>query len=79
MLFRSWRKQYFPYYKANRAKAHEKSEFDWDIIYQTLNKIRDEIRDVFPYKNMKIESTEADDIIAILAIYRVLISLFAAR
>lgn len=63
----SWRKQYFPFYKANRAKAHEKSEFDWDIIYQTLNKIRDEIRDVFPYKNMKIDSTEADDIIAILA------------
>ncbi|MFN9956362.1 MAG: hypothetical protein ACK55I_24965, partial [bacterium] len=53
-------------YKANRAKAHAKSEFDWDVIYQTLTKIRDEIRDVFPYKNMKIDHTEADDIIAVL-------------
>jgi hypothetical protein len=63
----SWRKQYFPNYKANRAKAHQKSEFDWDQIYQILNKIRDEIRDVFPYKNVKIDSAEADDIIAVLA------------
>jgi 5'-3' exonuclease len=62
-----WRKQYFSNYKANRAKAHQKSEFDWDEIYQVLNKIRDEIRDVFPYKNIKIESAEADDIIAVLA------------
>lgn len=63
----SWRKQYYAQYKANRAKAHDKSEFDWDMIYQILTKIRDEIRDTFPYKNMKVENTEADDIIAVLS------------
>lgn len=63
----SWRKQFYPHYKANRAKAHDKSEFDWDVIYQILTKIRDEIRDTFPYKNMKVENAEADDIIAILS------------
>lgn len=63
----SWRKQYYSQYKANRAKAHDKSEFDWDMIYQILTKIRDEIRDTFPYKNMKVENTEADDIIAVLS------------
>jgi 5'-3' exonuclease len=63
----SWRKQYYSHYKANRAKAHDKSEFDWDLIYQILTKIRDEIRDTFPYKNMKVENCEADDIIAVLS------------
>lgn len=63
----SWRKQYFPEYKANRTKMKEKSNYDWDKIYSILNSIRDEISNIFPYKNMKVESCEADDIIAILA------------
>jgi 5'-3' exonuclease len=64
---KSWRKTYFPEYKANRAKTKEKSEYDWDKIYCILNIIRDEICNIFPYKNMKVERCEADDIIAILS------------
>lgn len=63
----SWRKQYFPEYKANRAKTKEESEYDWDKIYSILNIIRDEINEIFPYKNMKVAHCEADDIIATLA------------
>jgi 5'-3' exonuclease len=59
-----WRKQIFPYYKASRKQMREKSPLDWNAIFQTLNKIRDEIRDNFPYPVIRVESAEADDIIA---------------
>jgi len=61
-----WRKQLFPYYKANRKKAQEKSEMDWKSIFECMNKIRAEIKEYFPYKVIDIESAEADDIIATL-------------
>lgn len=63
----SWRKQFFPDYKANRAKTKQKSPYDWVEIYRILNILRQEVLETFPYKDMKIESAEADDIIAILA------------
>lgn len=62
-----WRKQYFPYYKANRKKAREKSDLDWKAVYECLNKIRAELKEFFPYKVIDIESAEADDIIGTIA------------
>ena len=61
-----WRKQVFPYYKANRKKNQEKSEMDWRSIFETMNKIREELKVYFPYRVIDIESAEADDIIATL-------------
>lgn len=61
-----WRKQVFPYYKANRKKSQEASELDWKSIFETLNKIRSELKEYFPYRVIDIESAEADDIIATL-------------
>ena len=61
-----WRKQRFPYYKANRKKAQEKSEMDWKSIFECMNKIRSELKEFFPYRVIDIESAEADDIIATL-------------
>jgi len=61
-----WRKQMFPYYKANRKKAQEKSEMDWKAIFECMNKIRAELKEFFPYRVIDIESAEADDIIATL-------------
>lgn len=58
-----WRRQRFPYYKANRKKTRDESELDWSAIFTALNKIRDEIKTFFPYKVIQIESAEADDII----------------
>lgn len=58
-----WRRQRFPYYKANRKKTRDESELDWSAIFAALNKIRDEIKTFFPYKVIQIESAEADDII----------------
>ena len=61
-----WRKQRFPYYKANRKKAQEKSEMDWKSIFECMNKIRSELKEYFPYRVIDIESAEADDIISTL-------------
>ncbi|CAB5221043.1 RnaseH [uncultured Caudovirales phage] len=61
-----WRKQIFPYYKANRKKARDKSELDWNTIFEYFNKIRSEIQEYFPYRLIKIDTAEADDIIATL-------------
>ena len=64
-----WRKEFFPYYKQNRKKDREKSSHNWSKIFDVLNKIRDEIRDNFPYVVMEVYGAEADDVIATLAKY----------
>jgi 5'-3' exonuclease len=62
-----WRRDIFPHYKANRKKAHDKDKEQWDKIFEILTKIRQEVFENFPYKNMRVERCEADDIIATLA------------
>jgi hypothetical protein len=59
-----WRKDIFPYYKAHRKKDRETSPLDWNLIFEMLNKVRDEIRETFPYKVIQIDRAEADDVIA---------------
>lgn len=61
-----WRRQIFPYYKANRKKTRDQSELDWSTIFLTLDKIKKELRENFPYKVIQIEGAEADDVIASL-------------
>jgi hypothetical protein len=64
---RYWRRDVFPFYKAHRKKDREKSEFDWHLIFETIHKIRDELKENFPYKVIDVEGAEADDVIAVLA------------
>lgn len=61
-----WRRQVFPYYKANRKKDREKSEIDWNAVFVILNKIREELKEYFPYRVIQVETAEADDVIATL-------------
>ena len=61
-----WRKEVFPYYKANRKKAREESGFNWPLIFDSINIIKEELRTFFPYKVIEVEGAEADDIIASL-------------
>lgn len=63
----NWRRQVFPYYKANRRKNREKSEINWTVVFETLNKVRDELKDYFPYRVIRVDGAEADDIIGTLA------------
>lgn len=58
---RSWRKDFYSEYKANR-------EYDENIreMFEEVNKFIDELKEVFPYIILRVNGAEADDIIAIL-------------
>ena len=61
-----WRKDFFPFYKASRKKNREKSNLDWNLIFNMLAKFKDELKENFPYKVIDVEGAEADDIIGTL-------------
>jgi 5'-3' exonuclease len=62
----TWRKDFFPEYKAARKKNRDNSSMDWHEIFRILHTVRDEIRDYLPYKVIHMEGIEADDVIASL-------------
>lgn len=64
---KSWRKEVFPYYKANRKKSREKQggdDADWQKIFIGFNQIIEDLREYFPYKLIQVEGAEGDDIIS---------------
>ena len=61
-----WRREIYPHYKAGRRKAREKSAHDWNLIFNALHNIRDEIAENMPYPVLRFERAEADDIIGAL-------------
>ena len=64
----TWRKSFFPEYKAHRKKkrAETDSTMDWNEVFRILNLVREELKDNFPYKVVHMEGAEADDIIGAL-------------
>lgn len=62
----SWRRQYFPNYKASRRKGREESDVDWDAIFKTLRTIREELAEYSHFKVLHIDGCEADDVIGTL-------------
>lgn len=63
---RYWRKDLFQYYKSNRKKDREASGYDWNVIFEAISIIKQELKEYFPYKVIEVASAEADDIIATL-------------
>ena len=61
-----WRREIFPQYKASRKKIRTESDKDWEAIFEVLNQVRDELKEVFPYKFLEVYGAEADDIIGVL-------------
>ena len=59
----NWRRNYYPQYKANRKKSRKESDFDWNEAFRILDLVQTEIRQNFPYKVIKIDECEADDVI----------------
>lgn len=59
-----WRRDYYPYYKANRKKSRDESDLDWNKLFESIHRIRSEIEEFFPYKVVSVERCEADDVIA---------------
>jgi 5'-3' exonuclease len=63
---KNWRKSKFPFYKSQRKKKKEISELNWEQFYQNLDKIKEELRDSFPFKYIEVDLAEADDIIGVI-------------
>ena len=61
-----WRKDQFPHYKASRKVKQKKSDFDWNLLFSILTKVREELQLFFPYKVLYVDRCEADDVIATL-------------
>ena len=62
-----WRRDFFPQYKASRKKSSDASGHDWNSIFECLHKIKEELKEYSPYKVIDVDTAEADDIIAVLA------------
>lgn len=62
-----WRKEFFEYYKGSRKKNRDASDLDWKLIFDTLNEMRQDLAEHFPYRVLHIDTAEADDIIATLS------------
>jgi len=63
----SWRREHFPPYKASRKTNRDADSRDWTQIFESLDTIKSELKEYFPYKYIEIENAEADDIIGFLA------------
>lgn len=64
----SWRKKLYPFYKANRKKEREKIDLNWPMVFESLNRIKSELKEFFPYPVVEVSGAEADDIIATLVL-----------
>ncbi len=62
-----WRKKIFPQYKINRKRTKQYQTRDWDMVFKCLNRVREELKENFPYVVLEIVSAEADDIIGVLS------------
>lgn len=63
--FNLWRKeQLFPAYKEHRKVARAKSSVDFKLVFKIFEKVWDELKEVFPFRFVRLEHIEADDIIA---------------
>lgn len=63
---RSWRKTYYPLYKANRDVGKEEDD-KLHLFYEAVNKASDFMKDFTNAKVLKVSEAEGDDIIAILS------------
>lgn len=58
-----WRKDVFPYYKANRKKTRDDSVLDFKMIFEISGAIVNDLKEFFPYKVVQVDGAEADDVI----------------
>jgi 5'-3' exonuclease len=66
----TWRRQYFPNYKFKRRESRDKDEVEkanWEEIFRIITMVREEIQENLPYRVVRVDGAEADDIIGTLA------------
>lgn len=64
-----WRKSEFKWYKGHRKHKRDSNFLNWDVVFETLNELIEELSENFPYVVLKVDGAEADDIIASLVKY----------
>lgn len=66
-----WRTQVFEHYKGWRKALNDDPEHKKksDDLYQKVDTIRDELKRTFPFKLIRFDNLEADDVIAILSLH----------
>ena len=62
----NWRYKAFPQYKAARKKNRKTSTINWNEVFRITNMVWDELGENFPYKTIKVDGCEADDIVGVL-------------
>lgn len=62
----SWRKDFYAEYKGNRKEGRDKADVDFDQFYAVVEDAIKAIQENFPYKVVKVDKAEGDDIIAII-------------
>lgn len=65
----SWRKKIFSLYKHKRKKKREEEKINWDDVFVMFDSIIEEFDKYLPYKIIKVDGCEGDDVIAILSKY----------
>lgn len=66
---KSWRKEYYPYYKYRRHLARQDNNPDyWAEVFRIMEIVLQEIDEVMPWKVVRADGAEADDVIAALAL-----------
>lgn len=63
----NWRKEVYPDYKGQRAKKRSESNINYETFYTLQDEILDELDQNFPFKVLKVDKCEADDIVGVLA------------
>ena len=67
---RSWRKDFYPEYKATRAEARDKNKIDFVEFYKLVEETLEVINQHFPFKVVSAPRAEGDDVIAIIVEHR---------
>lgn len=66
---KSWRKLYWNRYKESRKHKRDTSKIDWHLFHVEYDNFMHEVKDNLPFKVLKVENAEADDIIGVLALH----------
>lgn len=61
---KSWRKDFYPAYKGDRAKKRDDSAIDFKEFYKLIDDTLEKITEFFPFKVVKASKAEGDDVIA---------------
>jgi len=64
----NWRKRFYPDYKANRSKAKEDNDVNFEEFFEETDKMLEKIKENFPFKVIRVNEAEADDIAGTIAI-----------